>query len=72
MSRFIEDEVEKPKPGRKVARWIFFALMVLCAIQIYFGLMMMKQGFQLSGIRAVIGGSFFFLIFYAVQWLLRN
>jgi hypothetical protein len=33
---------------------------------------MIKHGTQISGLKMVIGGSFFFLIFYATHWLLRN
>ena len=72
MSRFIEDEIEKPSPGRLAARWIIFFLMLACVAQIIHGLLLLKQGVPIGGIWRLISGSFFFLIFYATHWLMRN
>jgi hypothetical protein len=72
VSRYIEDEIEKPQLAKTIARWVLFALMILCVVLIVNGLYMMKQGVQLGGIWRLISGSFFFLIFYATQWLIRN
>jgi hypothetical protein len=72
LSRFIEDEAAKPKPGRKVAHWILLVAMIAFVIQILAGFYWMKNGGQLAGIRMIIGGSFFFLISYAANWLIRN
>ena len=72
MSRFIEDEVPKPKPGRQVGRWFLVVVMLACVYLIGAGLYAMKHGDYLPGIREMIAGSFFFLVSYAVYWLLRN
>lgn len=72
MSRFIEEEVEKPKTGRVIVRWVLLALMCVCVFQIFAGLFMMNHGHQLWGIWRLIQGSFFFLILYTVHWLMRN
>ena len=69
---FIEDEFRGPSTARTVARWILFILMLCSAAQLLTGLYFVKHGQQLFGLKVTIGGAFFFLIFYATHFILRD
>jgi hypothetical protein len=72
MSRYIDDNQEKPNTGKQVARWLLVALMLVCVYQIGAGLYEMKHHTQIWAVWKLIEGSFFFIICYAAHWLLGN
>lgn len=51
---------------------MIFALILVCVYVIGAGLLAINHGEQIRGLKMLIGGSFFFLILYAAQWLTKN
>lgn len=73
MSDFIEDDGERPSAVKQYARWALVVLMMLCVYQIGASLYAMKQGEgRIWAVWGLIMGSFFFLVVYAVYWLLKD
>ena len=72
LSRFIDEQEPKSDTAKQVARWILVGIMLLCVYQIGAGLYAMKHHTQIWAVWRLIEGSFFFIICYAVHWLLGN